>query len=145
MFWALLLIWPTDALWAQEENMVDPEFTTLMAEVRSYRNQDKKVEALESLEKAAKHAETTENTQEVIRCYFMYAELYLDLDRPTDANFYLDRINELLETTEYFYGNAASYYIEARKSYKNAEYYGALSALTEAKAESNDRNLLNRI
>jgi signal transduction histidine kinase len=143
--WALLLFWPNGALMAQEDLMTDPEFTSLMAEVRSYRNQDKMVEALEGLEKAAKHAESKEDTKEVIRCGFMFAELYMDLGRLDEADFYMDRINELLETAEYFYGDAASYYISARKEYKLGNIWIALERLKEAKVVSNDRNLLNRI
>lgn len=125
--------------------MADPEFTTIMTQVRSFRNQDKMIEALESLERATKHAEATENTQQIIRCDFMYAEIYLDLDRVSEAQFYYDRMNEQLETLEYFYGNAASLYIEGRISSMEGNNNLALSKLIEAKQESNDRNLLNRI
>ena len=115
--WALLLVWPLATLMAQEELisqeefMSDPEFTAMMAQVRSLRNQDRMVEALESLESATKHAEAKEDTQQIIRCDFMYAEIYLDLDRVSEAQFYYDRMNQQLETVEYFYGKAASLYI----------------------------------
>ncbi len=145
MIWALLFVWPATTLWAQEENMADPEFTAMMAEIRSLRNQDRRVEALESLERATKHAEAAENTQQIIRCDFMYAEIYLDLERVSEAEFYYDRMNEQLETVEYFYGNAASLYIDARISSMEGNNNLALSKLIEAKKESNDRNLLNRI
>ncbi len=145
IIWALLLVWPSDGLVAQEEPMADPEFTTIMTQVRSFRNQDKMIEALESLERATKHAEATENTQQIIRCDFMYAEIYLDLDRVSEAQFYYDRMNEQLETLEYFYGNAASLYVEGRISSMEGNNNLALSKLIEAKQESNDRNLLNRI
>jgi signal transduction histidine kinase len=130
---------------SQEEVMSDPEFTALMAEVRSFRNQDRMVEALESLERATKHAEAKEDTQQIIRCDFMYAEIYLDLDKVSEAQFYYDRINEQLETVEYFYGNAASLYIQGRISSKEGNNHLALDRLNDAKTESNDRNLLNRI
>ncbi|MGA9237538.1 MAG: hypothetical protein WBV75_00630, partial [Robiginitalea sp.] len=145
MIWALLIAWPSAGLVAQEEPMTDPEFTAMMAEVRSFRNQDRMVEALESLERATKHAETEEDTQEIIRCDFMYAQIYLDLDRVSEAQFYYDRMNEQLETLEYFYGNAASLFIEGRISSMEGNNNLALSKLIEAKQESNDRNLLNRI
>ena len=144
MIWALLIAWPSAGV-AQEEPMADPEFTAMMAEVRSFRNQDRMVEALESLERATKHAEAEEDTQEIIRCDFMYAQIYLDLDRVSEAQFYYDRMNEQLETLEYFYGNAASLYIEGRISSMEGNNNLALSKLIEAKQESNDRNLLNRI
>jgi signal transduction histidine kinase/CheY-like chemotaxis protein len=143
--WALLYLWPTHTLWAQEETMDDMEFTTLMSQVRSFRNQDRMVRALESLELATKHAEATENTQQIIRCDFMYAEIYLDLDRLSEAQFYYDRLNEQLETVEYFYGNAARLYLEGRIDSKTGNNHQALDRLNDAKTESNDRNLLNRI
>ncbi len=145
MLWAVLLLMPTAPLLAQDDSLIDPEFTTMMAEVRSFRNQDRMVEALESLDRATKHAEVAENTQEAIQCYFMYAEIYLDLDRLPAAQFHLDRMNEQLETVEYFYGNAASLYIGARIASKEGNHHLGLERLNEAKKESNDRNLLNRI
>ena len=130
---------------SQEEFMSDPEFTAMMAQVRSLRNQDRMVEALESLESATKHAEAKEDTQQIIRCDFMYAEIYLDLDKVSEAQFYYDRMNQQLETVEYFYGNAASLYILGRISSKEDNNHLALDYLNDAKTESNDRNLLNRI
>lgn len=130
---------------SQEELMSDPEFTAMMAEVRSLRNQDRMVEALESLERATKHAEAKEDTQQIIRCNFMYAEIYLDLDKVSEAQFYYDRMIEQLETMEYFYGNAAGLYIQGRISSKEGNNHLALDRLNDAKTESNDRNLLNRI
>jgi len=151
MIWALLIVWPSATLMAQEELrskeelLSDPEFTQMMAEVRSFRNQDRMVEALESLERATKHAEAGENTQQIIRCNFMYAEIYLDLDMVSEAQFYYDRMLEQLETVEYFYGNAASLYIQGRISSKEGNHHLALDRLNNAKTESNNRNLLNRI
>lgn len=144
-FWALLLLWPPASLWAQEDALIDSEFMSLMSQVRSYRNQDKMIQALEALERASKHAETNENTQQIIQCDYMFAEIYLDLDRLDAAVFHYDNMNEQLESEEYFYGNAASLTIAGRISSKEGNHHLALDKLNDAKKESNDRNLLNRI
>ena len=142
---SILAFCPSGPLRAQEDNLVDPEFTALKSEARAYKNQDKPVQALEALQRMTAWAETHEDAKRAIDTYLMQAELYLDMGEVEKAWDSYNRTTYLIENTAYPEGRANSIYIEARLNFQNGNSHLALNQLQIARKENNDRNLLNRI
>lgn len=141
----MLITCSADFLWAQGDNLVDPELTAYLSSARAYKNQDKTVLAQNALGKAKEWAEENEDTQGAIDTYLMFAELYLDMEMEEMAENYFNQSSRLLDNIEYPTGQANNYYIEARLIYSSGNSFMALDALKKAKEANNDRNLLNRI
>jgi signal transduction histidine kinase len=141
----MLITCSADFLWAQGDNLLDPELTTYLSSARAYKNQDKTVLAQNELGKAKEWAEENEDTQGAIDTYLMFAELYLDMELEEMAENYFNQSSRLLDNIEYPTGQANNYYIEARLIYSSGNSFMALDALKKAKEANNDRNLLNRI
>ena len=117
----------------------------LTSEARAYINQDKTAQALEALDKTQRWAEDREKTNYLIDVNHLIAEYYIKMGRDEDAKTYYDISNNLLNDTEYPFGRANSLYIDALLVFRSGNYYTALEDLQDAKEQSNDRNLLNKI
>ncbi len=114
-------------------------------EARVYRHQNKLAQALKALELAASKAEKEDNIKALLDTYHKFALLYLELDNRETTLFYWDRAGVLLKDIEYPYGSAVHRYIDATLLFREENKFQARQKLEEAKALSNDKNLLNNM
>lgn len=136
---------PAVNLIAQEDQVMDPDFEALRSEARAYKNQDKPIQAQRALEQMAAWAEENEDTKKAIDTDLMFADLYLDRGLDIMAEDHWFRSNTLLDNVEYPEGRANNLYINARLIYQRGNSFIPLRIIEEAKAESNNRNFLNRV
>ncbi|MCO5724843.1 tetratricopeptide repeat-containing hybrid sensor histidine kinase/response regulator [Robiginitalea marina] len=140
----LLLMAPAGRLMAQP-SADDMEFKALMSSARAYKNQDKMVRALEALGKAEQWAQQNENVHYTINTHHMYAQVYLQMGKPQEAETHYDSADILLENLDYNYGSASHLFLYAQFQFLAGLPEFALELLGEVKKLSNDRNLLNRV
>lgn len=130
---------------AQQGNSAEQEFNALYLQALALKNRDQQEMALQTLDRAANLAEEQLQEKWLIDCYHLFAQIYLDMDKQEQAAFSSGRANRMLGEIEYPSGLAMHYYVEALLFYRDSNYYQALGALIEAKKQTNQRNLLNRI
>jgi len=130
---------------AQDSITANQSIQTYFDIARTYRHQNQLAPALEALEYAAEKAEKEENIKALLDTYHKFALLYLELDNNETTLFYWDRAGVLLKDIEYPYGSAVHKYIDATLLFREANKFQARQKLEEAKAFSNDKNLLNNM
>lgn len=145
--WLLALALSAIVQGLHSQDSLNPKRTveSYINESRVFQNENKIELALETLDKAATVAEENENEKGLVDCYHAFALLNLELDKKDRSIFYWDRSGVLLNGLEYPYGHAIHKYIEAVLLYNSGNNFMAIYVLNEAKALSNDRNLLNNI
>ncbi len=129
----------------QDSIASDKSIQAYHTEARIYRHQNKLAEALKALELAASKAEKQDNIKALLDTYHKFALLYLELDNRETTLFYWDRAGVLLKDIEYPYGSAVHKYIDATLLFREENKFQARQKLEEAKALSNDKNLLNNM
>ncbi len=130
---------------AQDSIAPNQNLQDYFALARTYRHQNQLAPALKALEYAAEKAEKEDNIKALLDTYHKFALLYLELDNSETTLFYWDRAGVLLKDIEYPYGSAVHKYIDATLLFREANKFQARQKLEEAKALSNDKNLLNNM
>ncbi len=132
-------------LGAQQRDAAEQEYNTLFQQALALKNRDQQEQALQTLDRAANLAEEQLQEKWLIDCFHLFAQIYLDMDKKEQADFSSGRANRMLGEIEYPSGLAMQYYVEALLFYRESNFYQALGELIEAKKQTNQRNLLNRI
>lgn len=130
---------------AQQDETPEQEYNALWEQALALKNRDQQELALQTLDRAANLAEEQLNEKWLIDCYHLFAQIYLDMGKQEMAEFNSGRAERFLETIEYPPGMAMHYFVEALLFYRGSNFYQALYELTQAKQQTNRRNLLNRI
>ncbi|MDP5231129.1 MAG: ATP-binding protein [Cellulophaga sp.] len=126
---------------SQENEALRKEVEAQFIESRNYKNQDKIDLALSTLEKALKGAEQTEDIKLIIDCYNEFSLLYYRLDKIDQSVVFWDRAENLLNDTQYPYGQAVHKFVDALYLFKQEKYYQANYELDKADQMTNVRNL----
>ncbi len=132
-------------LGAQERDAAEQEYNTLFQQALGLKNRDQQEQALQTLDRAANLAEEQLQEKWLIDCYHLFAQIYLEMDKKDQADFSTGRAHRMLEDIEYPSGLAEHYYVDALLFYRESNFYQALGELNQAKQQTNQRNLLNRI
>ena len=132
-------------LGAQQSDDPDQEYNALWQEALVLKNRDQLEQALQTLDRAAEVAEQQLNEKRLIDCYHLFAQIYVESGKTDFAEFNSGRAEKILEKVEYPFGLAMHHFVNALLLYRGENSYQALWELTEARKQTNDRNLLNRI
>ncbi len=132
-------------LGAQQNDAPDQDYNALWQEALVLKNRDQLEQALQTLDRAAEVAEQQLNEKRLIDCYHLFAQIYVESGKTDFAEFNSGRAEKILEKVEYPFGLAMHHFVNALLLYRGENSYQALWELTEARKQTNDRNLLNRI